>query len=89
MHLPHFVLWNGKLRTTKCDSEGRLYLRESIRSRHGVEFVIVETSSGLLLLPVPDDPAADLAELGKKLADLSVKDIKKRLRKRALAEALS
>ncbi len=77
------------MQTAKCDRKGRLYLRESIRSRHGVEFAIVETSSGLLLLPVPDDPAADLAELGEKLAGLSVKDIKKRLRKRALAEALS
>ena len=54
-----------------------------------MEFAIVETSSGLLLLPVPDDPAADLAKLGEKLAHLHMKDIKRRLRKRALAEALS
>ena len=77
------------MQIAKCDRKGRLYLRESIRSRHGVEFAIVETSIGLLLLPVPDDPAADLAKLGEKLAGLSVKDIKKRLRTRALAEALS
>ena len=77
------------MQTAKCDRKGRLYLRESIRSRHGVEFAIVETSGGLLLLPIPDDPAADLAKLGEKLADLSLQDIKKRLRKRALAEALS
>ena len=77
------------MQTAKCDRKGRLYLRESIRSRHGVEFAIVETSSGLLLLPVPDDPAADLAKLGEKLAHLPMKDIKRRLRTRALAEALS
>lgn len=77
------------MQTIKCDRNGRLYLREPIRSRHGVEFAIVETSTGLLLLPIPDDPAADLAKLGEKLAHLSVKDLKRRLRKRALADALS
>ena len=68
------------MQTAKCDRKGRLYLRESIRSRLGVEFPMVETSSGLLLLSVPDDPAADLAELGEKLAHLSMKDFKGRLR---------
>ena len=70
----------------KCDSKGRLYLREAIRAKYGDAFIVVETSHGLTLLPVPKDPVKDLAELGKALKGQSIREIKNRIRERAKRE---
>jgi len=59
-----------------CDKKGRIYLRERYRNRYGEKFIIVETIRGLLLLPVPSDPVADLASLGRKLRNYTMKDLK-------------
>ncbi len=73
----------------KCDKKGRIYLKESVRSRYGEKFVIVEGPDGLMLRPVPEDPVKDLEELGRSLRKESLQTIKKRIRQRARKEVIS
>lgn len=73
---------------TKCDTRGRVYLRETLRSTYGENFVVIEAEAGILLLPVPDDPVKDLARLGRPLHGVSVEQIKARIAKRAAKEAM-
>ena len=74
------------MRISKCDSKGRLYLKEALRSRYGDKFIVVETGDAVTLRPVPDDPVADLQLLGKALKSNSIKTIKKRILTRARKE---
>ncbi len=62
--------------TTQCDSRARLYLRESLRERYGERFVVEERADGVLLVPLPQDPVRDLAELGRPLRNLTLQEIK-------------
>ena len=75
------------MQITRCDKKGRLYLKESVRSRYGSEFVVVETPREVVLIPVPEDPVKDLEELGKPLAKYSLKALRKRILERAREEA--
>ena len=72
---------------TKCDTRGRLYLRETLRSEYGERFVVIEAGPGILLLPVPDDPVEDLAHLGRALRGVTLAQIKERAARRASREA--
>lgn len=76
------------MQITKCDKKGRIYLRESLRSRYGERFMVVEAPDELVLLPLPDDPVADLGELGKGLPTASLKQLRARILARANAEVL-
>ena len=71
---------------TRCDTRGRVYLRETLRSKFGEVFIVVEAGQGVLLLPVPKDPLDDLATLGRSLRDVSLAQIKKRAIRRAQEE---
>ncbi len=71
------------MQITECDRKGRIYLKEALRSRYGHRFIVVEAPDELVLLPVPDDPVDDLAELGRKLPRASLR----RLRAKILARA--
>ena len=71
---------------TRCDKKGRVYLRQSIRSKYGERFIVVQGPDRMIFFPVPDDPIEDLAKLGKPLRRLSLKSIKKRIRDRAVQE---
>lgn len=51
---------------TKCDSKGRLYLKDTIREKYGELFYLVQMPGELLLIPIPKDPIKELAELGSK-----------------------
>ena len=77
------------MQTTKCDSKGRVYLKEGLRSKYGEQFVVVEAPGEIVLLPVPEDPLAELEKMGKKLRGKSLKQIKRMIREEALKEALS
>lgn len=77
------------MQTTRCDSKGRIYLKEAIRSKYGEQFVVVEEPSEIVLRPLPEDPVKDLEELGKDLRGHSIKEVKRRIRERAIKEALS
>ena len=71
------------MQLTKCDAKGRLYLRESIRERYGRQFIVVPAPGELLLIPVPDDPVADLRDLGKKLRGFSLTKLKTLIKEEA------
>ena len=77
------------MKIAQCDSKGRLYLKEALRHRYGNRFLVVEAVDEVLLLPVSDDPLEDLEQLGKELPDISVKEIRKAILKRARQEILS
>ena len=69
--------------STKCDEKGRLYLKRSWRQRVGEEFFVVVAPRKIILLPVPEDPVADLAEIGKALPKKSTRELRSEIRKQA------
>ena len=69
-----------------CDAKGRIYLKRRTRKQYGERFVVVQAPDRLILLPVPKDPVADLARLGKPLRGLSLKAIKQAIQKQAERE---
>ena len=87
-YFSHFSFSIGKMQKAQCDAKGRIYLREKTRKKYGKKFVVVEAPGELILLPIPDDPVKDLEELGKPLRGLSIKEIKRRIRERAMKEVL-
>jgi hypothetical protein len=50
------------------------------------EVFIVETPEGILLIPIPEDPYKELEKLGKKLPELTLKQLKEEIRKQAVKE---
>lgn len=72
--------------TAQCDKKGRLYLRESIRSTYGERFRIVEANDRLILIPIPEDPVAELERLGQPIRRLSLRSLKKSIRDAAKRE---
>lgn len=74
--------------TVQCDEHGMLRLGAAFRKKSGKRFAVVATPNKVILMPVPDDPVQDLAELGKPLRGLSIKQIKARARAYAVREAL-
>ena len=72
----------------ECDERGRLVVPKDVREKYGNAFYVVKGLGKVVLIPVAKDPLKDLEELGEKLPELSVKEIKERARKRALKEAL-
>jgi len=76
------------MKAAQCDKKGRIYLKQSLRSRYGEKFVILEASSEIVLLPVPCDPVEDLADLGRPLKDHTLKQLREKILHRAKEEAL-
>ena len=75
-----------KVQSIKCDPKGRLYIRRSWRERYGNEFIVVAAPNELILMPVPQDPVSDLAELGKALPEVSLKKLRAGIRRQAELE---
>ena len=76
------------MQRTRCDEKGRLLLRKTTRERYGEDFFVVEVPGEIILMPIPDDPLKDLEDLGKSLRGMSLKQIKERIRRRAMREVL-
>ena len=53
-----------------------MYLKQSVRSRYGEKFLVLEVPGEIVLIPVPGDPVEDLARLGKPLKDKSLDALK-------------
>jgi len=70
----------------KCDERGRIYLPKDIREKLGKEFYLVETKAGIYLIPIPANPVKDLEEIGKKLPEKSIKELRKDILKQAMEE---
>lgn len=72
----------------KCDSKGRVYLKEEIRAKYGREFLILQAPKEIILLPVPENPLKDLEALGKMIPARSLHEIKKKIRSRAMQDVI-
>lgn len=70
----------------KIDSKGRLYIPKKIREKLGREVFLVEIDDGIFVIPKPKDPVKELEEIGKKLPDKPIEEIKKDILRQALEE---
>ena len=75
------------MQTAKSDSKGRVYLKQSLRSKFGHKFVIFEADDGLVLRAVPHDSVADMQRLGRSIVGQNIDEIKPQIRARARKEA--
>lgn len=68
------------------DDRGRLTLPKDLRERYGDQYHIVELHDGIKLVPVAEDP---LAELREEFADVegSSEELRERARESAVDEA--
>ncbi|MDE1824966.1 MAG: hypothetical protein KGH61_01350 [Candidatus Micrarchaeota archaeon] len=58
--------------TVVVDRQRRIYLPKKFKERAGSKFFIVKIGEEIRLVPIPADPAKDLAKLGKKLPAKSI-----------------
>ena len=63
-----------------------MYLKQSVRSRDGEKFLVLEVPGEIVLIPVADDPVQDLARLGRPLKDKSLDELKAGIVERAVQE---
>ena len=71
----------------KCDSAGRLHLAEALRRRYGVQFLVIEALSELILVPVPEDGPKALREATRALRGRRLSTLKAAIEKQADEEA--
>ena len=70
----------------KVDDRGRVYLPKQVRRKVGKEVFVIEVKDGVLLIPKPNDPFRELEELGKKLPDRTVRELRKEIEDLAMEE---
>jgi len=74
------------VQTAKCDKKSRLLLSQTIRSRYGEKFLVLEGRRELILRPIPWDPLQDLREIGRLLKGKSAEELKEAIEQQALDE---
>ena len=63
----------GEVRT---DDRGRVTIPKEVRDRYGDQYRLVELDSGIKLVPIPDDPLAQLrAAATDELREASLSDL--------------
>jgi hypothetical protein len=70
----------------KCDSKGRIYLKETYRARYGESFIILATPDELVLLPLSSDPLKELEDIGRDIPIRSIRKLRDRIHARARRE---
>lgn len=85
-HVPLHLSMESKS-AIKCDEKGRFRFRAATRKRYGDHFEVIEAPGEIILVPLSDDPVATLQELGRKLPDVSVHELKKRAREHGRRQA--
>ncbi|MDE1856224.1 MAG: AbrB family transcriptional regulator [Candidatus Micrarchaeota archaeon] len=65
------------------DRQRRIYLPKTFRERPGSKFFAVKIGEEIRLVPVPQNPAKDLARIGSKLPRKSVKQFKEEIHREA------
>ena len=73
---------------TRVDSKGRLYLPKAMREGLPDEVYLVKLDEGILIVPKPREPLRELEELGKKLPDKTLHELKKEILREATKEVL-
>jgi AbrB family looped-hinge helix DNA binding protein len=60
----------------RVDDRGRVTIPKEVRERYGEQYRLVELDSGIKLVPIPDDPVAELrAAASDELRDASLEDL--------------
>ncbi|WP_297550490.1 AbrB family transcriptional regulator [Thermococcus sp.] len=72
---------------TKVDQKGRLYIPKAMREGLSEEVYLVRLDEGILIVPKPRDPLKELEELGRKLPDKSIRELRKEIVEEATKEA--
>jgi len=72
----------------RIDSKGRLYIPKKLREGLGNEVYLVKVGSEIVIVPRPKDPLKKLEELGKKIPDIPIEELKKEIMKQALEEIM-
>jgi len=67
----------------RVDSKGRLYIPKELRKNLPQEVYLVRIEDGILIIPKPEDPLKELEELGKKLPNLTLEELKREIIKEA------
>lgn len=71
----------GEVRT---DARGRVTIPKEVRDRYGERYRLVELDSGIKLVPIPDDPLAELrAAASDGLREASLDDVEEAARQEA------
>lgn len=60
----------------RADDRGRVTIPKTVRERYGERYRLVELDSGVKLVPIPDDPVAELrAAASDELREASLDDL--------------
>lgn len=71
------------MEATTLDEKGRIVVPKKLRKKLGKKVYWYEVDEGMMLVAEPEDPLAELRELGRKLPDKSIEELKKEARKEA------
>ncbi len=71
---------------SKIDEKGRLYLPKKIRRGLKGKVYVVRMGNEVVIIPIPEDPVSELAEIGRKLPDKPVREFRKEIERAALEE---
>ena len=68
-----------------CDTKGRIVLPKAVRETYGTKFVVVPAAGEIVLMPIPENPLAKLAALGRKagISDKPLKELREGILKQA------
>lgn len=70
------------------DERGRVTIPKAVRDRYGDRYRLVELDSGIKLVPIPDDPLAELrAAASDELREASLEDLERGAREEAHDQA--
>lgn len=72
----------------RVDDRGRVTIPKEIRDRYGDRYRLVELNSGIKLVPIPDDPVAELrAAASDELREASLEDLEEAAAEEAREQA--
>ncbi|WP_342764406.1 AbrB family transcriptional regulator [Thermococcus sp. M36] len=61
------------------DSKRRLYISKELRKSLPQEVYLIRVEDGILIIPKPDDSLKELEELGKRLPNLTLEELKREI----------
>lgn len=61
----------------EIEKNGKIYIPKEIQQKYGKKFFIVPYKDKIVLYNMPENPVLDLINIGKKLKDISIDELKK------------